>query len=53
MIAVILGNFLNNTKNSIKKNSVLHTEMILALLNLDLEQFPPSLINPLKSCEGF
>lgn len=53
MLAVILGNFLNNTKNNIKKNSVLHTEMISALLSLDLEQFPPSLINPLKSCEGF
>lgn len=49
MIAVILGDFVKNSKNSIKKNSVLPIEMILALLKLDLDQYPPSIINPSKS----
>lgn len=52
-IAVIVGNFLNNNRNNIKKNSALHIETILALLDWDLEHFPPSLVNPGKSLLGF
>lgn len=48
-IAVILGNFLNNTQNNIKKNSALHIKTISALLGWDSEHFPPSLMNPYKS----
>jgi hypothetical protein len=54
-IAVILGNFLNHTKNSIKKNSALHTEniaiIISALLDLELEPFPPFIFNPSTSSQ--
>ena len=53
LFIVVLGNFLNTKENNIKKNSALHIKTLLAFLNWDLEQFPPSLINPSKSLMGF
>ena len=52
MFAVILGNFINNKTNDIKKNSALHSKILSAFLLLDPELFPPSLINPSKSLTG-
>jgi transposase len=53
MFVVVLGNFLETQKNNIKKNSALHIETLLAFLNWDLDRFPHSLINPLKSFVEF
>jgi len=49
LFVVVLGNFLDTTINDIKKNSALHVTTLLAFLNLGLDQFPPSLINPSES----